>query len=1059
MASPPNGFASSSFGNSLRKPPILSLPPETLSAIFSYASSSDLVNLALVSKSFHDIAAAHLYRSLSHVFAEDDTRTAGQLAVDRLAGILETLTTSDYNYAAFLKEISLDTVHSGDAGERAASEFKYEYSCGKFLNTLFLATIKRIAALESFRWNVRVEISPSVFTALGKQRSLQKLHVRMQAGPSLHSSSATSSSTPQFTPIPPAPVTVSSTTHHHNHHSHHHHHHHHVGPPVPGSMPSYMVQHKSTIGNGDIRPIKRLDVHRVPHAARNFSRFSNLRSLVVLDMDTLDYVSEIAECISSSSTTLKTLKLSFSETLALKARKKTVTDVSDTETAQEDEDDGFTNDPLMTSPPPPPPAAGQSIFGNTNTSTANDADVRRERATQEKALARIFGLEKESAVQKRLEQVAEDAISAADKELQSSLKSSSKNDIDRIFVENLYAIVRNLAKNKGKYASSSKGSKALDKIEKAANKYLERNESADNCPKEKKKTYLTEKGPQKAPSTSKLGAYFTPTISYEFDDIATTTMQHQNMMYPPAPSQAAIPKKGSFPVKKTHTSAASPFISQGLKKTVIHTMKPGKGSSWKSTGPGKIVIDHSSSACTESDSPINKPLPASADSDIPQQSEPVPKTEDKRPEDEFLDVIDIEHPDEDIDEGEDQEFIDPTDGSAEDDVLGPSSGDEARYSEAHGPSYDVEEQSGPSRKGKEPIRGACTISSSSTQPADALDVEMNEDPEDAIHEYIRLHHGIPLETLSIYLIPVKPSVLCRSVNLSVLKHISLLNVGPQRPFWAMLSKLHKTAPLRLTSIHTDNVTPSFLEFLNGLDYLEELFMVERSSRSKVEPFAPKTIVVVDDIRKHVLAKHIKHLKRLMIRNDDDTSWALNKESVKLIGKHGSDLKELVVGLASPNFHLLMQHLSGLRSLHALHILFSQNDYCTSILREIKQCAVDSVIQRPQLKVTYIAVSYALNGPSATTVSRLNRRPRPPGNKKWQIDMHSSDSGPSSSAKGKGKAVEGADSRSFATNETFWAVDDSDDDSDDGRVTVSDGLKIRDVTGVKVWQKEIWDLRL
>jgi hypothetical protein len=71
--------------------------------------------------------------------------------VDRLAGILETLTTSDYNYARYIKEISLDTVYSGEAGERASREFKYDYSCGKFLNTLLLATIKKISALETFR--------------------------------------------------------------------------------------------------------------------------------------------------------------------------------------------------------------------------------------------------------------------------------------------------------------------------------------------------------------------------------------------------------------------------------------------------------------------------------------------------------------------------------------------------------------------------------------------------------------------------------------------------------------------------------------------------------------------------------------------------------------------------------------------------------------------------------------------------------------------------------------------------------------------------------------------
>jgi hypothetical protein len=172
-----NGLGSASFSNERNKPPLLCLPPETLDAIFAHvrkpnlvlilgqyfecelmliivrspqARPADLVNLSLVSRAFRDLAAAQLYRSLQHVFTDDDTRS-GQLVVDRLAGILETLTTSDYNYARYIKEISLDTAYSGEAGERASREFRYDYSCGKFLNTLLLATIKKISALETFR--------------------------------------------------------------------------------------------------------------------------------------------------------------------------------------------------------------------------------------------------------------------------------------------------------------------------------------------------------------------------------------------------------------------------------------------------------------------------------------------------------------------------------------------------------------------------------------------------------------------------------------------------------------------------------------------------------------------------------------------------------------------------------------------------------------------------------------------------------------------------------------------------------------------------------------------
>lgn len=106
--------------------------------------------MARVSRAFRDFAAAQLYRSLSHVFT-DDERKDGQLSVDYLAAILETLTTADYNYARFIKEISIDT-DSESSAEQAIREFKYDYSCGKFLNTLIHATLKKITALETFRY-------------------------------------------------------------------------------------------------------------------------------------------------------------------------------------------------------------------------------------------------------------------------------------------------------------------------------------------------------------------------------------------------------------------------------------------------------------------------------------------------------------------------------------------------------------------------------------------------------------------------------------------------------------------------------------------------------------------------------------------------------------------------------------------------------------------------------------------------------------------------------------------------------------------------------------------
>ncbi|KLJ08112.1 hypothetical protein EMPG_16455 [Blastomyces silverae] len=1079
MSSPINGFGPSSYEKQPKKPPILCLPPETLNAIFSYTSSSDLVNLSRVSKSFHDLAAAQLYRSLSHVFDERDP-TTGQLALDRLTGVLDTLTISDYNYAAYIKEISLDTVQNNRIGESVASEFKYGSSSGRFLNILLLGTIKKIVALESFRWNVRVELSSAIFAMLGKHTSLQNVHVRLQDGLPTHPSSPMPSLSGPFSFGAPAAASMPPTTNHYGHHGHHHHHHHQPPPPAQGFL-----------ANADVKLAKRLNIQKLSHTARNFSRFSNLKSLAVLDMDTLDYVPEIAECISSSSTTLKTLKLSFSDTLALKARKKTVTDASDTETAQEEDDGGFLNGPLMASPAPPPPhVASQSLFGNPP--TTNDAGVRLERAAQEKALAQIFGLEKGTAIQRNLEKIADRAISNADKEIQEAL-GPLQHDVDRIFVEKLSAIVHRLEQSKGASGSSSISLKALQKIERAAAIYLERKETTDVYRKGKKKPFASQKHSHKAPlaqslGTQKQGSLFGTSAPlsksiFGFDQ-GTHSMKHHSLVYPQSsqlpPSNKSIfphPSKGSYP-----PGSSWPAPGSMHKSNAVHPAK--LANDWKLTG--KAFADYSSSPSDDGESVFSK-FHEGMQNEDPQQPSML-KPEEKKFEDELQDMVDMEHPDEvNNEDGEDQEFLDLSESSTEDKDPVPFLDGKPKLPQSNSFSSDADGHApGLSCKGKQPIR-ASDDSWHTSSPTSRLRQEIGamEDTEDAIQAYIRLHHGIPVESLSIYLIPVKPSILCRAINLSALKHLCLLNVGPQRPFWAMLTKLHKTTPLQLTSIHTDNVTPSFLAFLNGLNYLEELFMVERNSRSKVESFAPKTEVVIEDIKKQVLAKHVTHLKRLMIRNDNDSSWALNKESVMLIGRRGSAIKELVVALNSPNFHVLMLNMHGLRSLRVLHILVTENDYCPGILREIRLCAIDNVIQS-HMKVEYVAVSYGVKEPAANSISRLEHRSACSSSRskngsknfhsRYDEDADEDRNGvgngfghfPSSTArhasgslKGKEKEVHFSwfNEEENSYDEDYEDCEDDEEEVGHGEVTVHDGLKFHDVTGVKVWQKEIWNLKL
>jgi hypothetical protein len=116
-----------------------------------------------VSQACRSLAAAQLYRAVSHILPDND-RGDGGVSIDRLASVLETLTSSDFNYARYIKEISMDSAPAGSVVERQSRESKYEYSCSKFLNALLLATLKRVIALEKFRYPQTLRVKRVLFT-------------------------------------------------------------------------------------------------------------------------------------------------------------------------------------------------------------------------------------------------------------------------------------------------------------------------------------------------------------------------------------------------------------------------------------------------------------------------------------------------------------------------------------------------------------------------------------------------------------------------------------------------------------------------------------------------------------------------------------------------------------------------------------------------------------------------------------------------------------------------------------------------------------------------------
>lgn len=146
-------MASPDAGEPAPRPPMTleTLPAELQRDIVGHCSQSDLICLSLVSKHFRDLAAAQLYRNFHIVFPDEDD-PAFDSPIDGLAGGLDTFVTSDYDYAKHLRDLSLDTLSAGAKAETAYKPYLYSVSCGKFMNTLLLLTLRKAKSLESFRY-------------------------------------------------------------------------------------------------------------------------------------------------------------------------------------------------------------------------------------------------------------------------------------------------------------------------------------------------------------------------------------------------------------------------------------------------------------------------------------------------------------------------------------------------------------------------------------------------------------------------------------------------------------------------------------------------------------------------------------------------------------------------------------------------------------------------------------------------------------------------------------------------------------------------------------------
>ncbi|RSL58115.1 hypothetical protein CEP54_007942 [Fusarium duplospermum] len=966
----------------------LDLPAETQQEILSHCSQSDLICCALVSRHFHDLASAQLYRSFNILFPDDDD-VRFESPIDGLAGGLDTFTTSEYNYAKHLRELSMDTVSTGIKAEHAYKPYLYSASCGKFLNTLLYLTLKKAKSLETFRWNIRVELSRPVYRELHKIRTLTKFHIRMQAGETYY-----------MTP-PPLPLIIDDpppvTAHYYD-----------IPPPPP--PPVFSAPLAGGVNSGPVlsaSPPSMLPLSKQFSKSKigkrgseaqeppTLSGFKRLKSLSVLDIDSLESVTELKACVRNSASTLTELHLSLSESMALQARRPP---------PDSDPDDSDVDDEFQVVP------ASQSTNFDA-TGPAKTFRSQEERKLQEAILGRIFDVEPSITKKPALHKSTRD-VAHSQPEDQEPDNNGNSVDPREEFVSSIKSVSSRLMSHvNGSRDFTSAQQDILDMIEKAARKY------ADSCEQ-----------PTQQPDG-------------------------------PSDSSSAAPKDGEE--QPTEKDASSD--SENKTSVTLPDRSKNKGPSGEMS-PDDIEIEHldtvedmdeESDEQQAKDSDDKEPEPQPQETSEPASSS---KTPSKTPPAisksglrKLFEALD--------DQRSDYETFLLNLAHLQNDIISLNQRITTLLADSNGVDIEqVMEAEGRMKKLKQCVLDVEREIRATDAEVHKVQKELGEKPQGkgadlqkSMDDYIRETRGIALETLGIHLIPVKASVLSRAIDLRCIKNLTLLNVGNQSPIWTMLSKENKVHPLALRSVFTDNVSTAFLTCMSQLDELHDLFMLERSPKFKPESFAPRTTVTIDQIRRLVLKKHMPTLRRLMIKDESNSSvWDANQKAMILICNRGAQLEELALSMNIHAVHAFMQYFAGLVNLRAINILrFRNNDTCIWVMREILNFIVDNLSHHPELKLEWIAMEDdrldRVIRPSDTPEEGVKRRDK--GKEKLSMGLHHNDS-------------------ALPVLPTWASDSESDDDDDDAsncgkrlRLKTVGVLQFFEVWGVRIFDKEIRTGRL
>ncbi|KAL8627888.1 hypothetical protein Q9189_006417 [Teloschistes chrysophthalmus] len=831
----PASYAALTMAQNGRKT-FLDLPLETQKHIFTYVGRKDLVNTLTVSQQFFDLACAQLYRNVEFKLTNSDFDDAGSSM--KTAEALQTIVSSDYDYGQYIKSFHVTMAEDNTQSAVVMSRFLWDKAgfAVKALNTALLVLLKKATI-----WDVPIDLSGAVYQALHKSQGLRELRLRLDVSLSVKLS------------IHPGPLPSSSSIANTSSAS---------GLSFPGfPQPGANNQFISLPGS------RARMVKKKKPTARNFwtgnrelSAFKHLSSLSLLGISSLDYLDEIAGCLKSSTTSLKSLTLSLSHDMVQKARKVSAAPPPpDDATSDEDDDELLDHLPpdISQVPPPHAPAATSSTPANT------EADVRREKLAQEAILSKIFDLEQQSTESKRLERNLTNL----------KLPKLKSNGTFTKLMQDVRSMVDKL-KDAGTTAGNEESltREAIKLVHKATADYLASGPSSSSTP-----------------STSPPGEGIDiPDLSTAPNDIVETSI-------PPSP-------------------------------------------------PSPMVVDEPTTASQPDEDQIFTPPPAT---DTPLQSTLISNELG----DESLD-IDMIHPDDDPTEViEDQEIL--SDAEDEKEVDGAS---------ADMPSPRKRVRFEASKK----TTGANRSGSVSPEKLDLAKTDstarrQEQSPEEAMQAWIREKHGYQLEEVKLYWIPMRAPILARALDLAMLRRITLLNTGPQDGFWMILAGFQsRQGTLGLKSIHTDNVTKSFLRFTKSFHGLAELFLHDRVDKTKTDAAASQPKITITEIRQQALRRHFKTLEKLMLKNENDSGWDLDAKTIILLSSKGGNLVELAVSVGVLNFHHLMQNLPSLKHLQALHLLAVRGASSGGLPHlEYLNSTVDNLSHNSSSRVKYVAVDNML----------------------------------------------------------------------------------------------------